>query len=115
MSASTAADADVLDALYGDLPSYQPKPAERPEAAEAAVPEVSSLPTVSTSEMPATLPSAELRVITIPTSPTLVIEPVAQEVVASLISAVAGVLVSMRTPPRSVSYTHLTLPTKRIV
>jgi len=99
LSASTAADAAVLDALYGDLPSYQPKAAERSEVVGATVPKVSSLP----SEVPTILPSVGLRVITNPTSPTLVIEPVAQEVVASPISAVAGVLVSMRAPPRSPS------------
>jgi len=96
LSASTATDAAVLDALYGDLPPYQPKAAERLGVTEATVPKVSSLP----SEVPA---SMELRVITNPTSLTLVIEPVAQEVVASPISAVAGVLVSMRTSPRSPS------------
>ena len=74
MSASTAADAAVLDALYGDLPSYQPKSAERPRAEGMAVLEVSSLPTMLT-----ILPSAELRVITSPTSPTLVVEPAVQE------------------------------------
>jgi len=103
MGASTAADAAVLDALYGDLPSYRPKSAERPEVEGTAVPEVSSLPTVSTSEVPTILPSAELRVITSPTSPTLVIEPAAQEAVVSPTSAVAGVLVLMRTLPRSPS------------
>ena len=46
MSASTAADAAVLDALYGDLPSYRPKSAEEPEVEGEAVPEVSSLPTI---------------------------------------------------------------------
>ena len=97
LGASTAADAAVLDALYGDLPLYQPKEADRPEVAEAAVPGASLLP----SEVSATLPSAELRVITSPTSPTLVIEPAAQEVVASPSSAVAGVLVSMRASPKS--------------
>jgi len=40
-------------------------------------------------------------VITNPTSPTLVVEPALLEIVASPTSVVAGVLVSMRTPPRS--------------
>ena len=31
MSTSATVDAAVLDALYGDLPSYQPKSAEGPE------------------------------------------------------------------------------------
>ena len=96
MSTSTAADAAVLDALYGDLPSCRPKPAEGSGFEGVAVPKVSSLPTISTSEVPTILPSAELRVITSPTSPTLVVEPAAQEMVTS---------------PTSVSYTHLTLPT----
>ena len=59
MSASTAADAAVLDALYGDLPSYRPKSAEGPEVEGGAVPEVSSLPTISTSEVLTILPSVE--------------------------------------------------------
>jgi len=101
MSASTGADAAVLDALYGDLPFYQPKSAEGPEVEEAAVPEVPSLPVISTSEVQTVLPNTALRVIVSPTSPTLVVEPAAQEVVASPTSAVAGVLVSLRTPPRS--------------
>ena len=83
MGTSTAVDAAVLDALYGDLPSYRPNPAEGPEVEGTAVPEVSSLPTISTSEVPTVLPSAELRVITSPTSPTPVIEPAVQEMVAS--------------------------------
>ena len=97
LSASTAADAAVLDALYGDLPPYQPKAAERSEVVEATAPKVSSRP----GEVPTILPTVGLRVITNPTSPTLVIEPAAQEVVASPSFAVAGVLISMRTPPRS--------------
>ena len=91
----------MLDVLYGDLPSYQPTSAERREAEGAAVPEVSSLPITSPSEVPAILPSAGLRVIVDPISPTLIVEPAVQEVVASPSSTVAGVLVSLRTPPRS--------------
>jgi len=60
MSASIATDAAVLDALYGDLPSYRPKPAEKLGAEGMAVPEVSSLPTKSASEVPTILSSAEL-------------------------------------------------------
>ena len=89
MSTPTATDAAVLDALYGDLPSYRPQPAEGPGAEETAVPKVSSLPTISTSEVPTILPSAELRVITSPTSPTLVVEPAVQETVTSPTSTVA--------------------------
>ena len=103
MSASTAADAAVLDALYGDLPSYRPKSAEGPEVEGAAVPEVSSLPTISTSEVPTILPSVELRVITSPTSPTLVVEPAVQEMVVSPTSTVASALISMKTPQRSLT------------
>ena len=84
MSTSATADAAVLDALYGDLPSYQPKSAERPEVEGMTVPEVSSLPITSISEVRTVLPSAALRVIASPTSPTLVVEPAAQEVVCLL-------------------------------
>jgi len=103
MSASTAADAAMLDALYGDLPSYRPKSAEEPEVEGAAVPDVSSLPTISTSEVPTILPGEKLRVITSPTSPTLVVEPAVQEMVASPTSVVASALVSMKTPQRSLT------------
>ena len=81
MSTSTAADAAVLDALYGDLPSYQPKPAREIEIEVTVVMEATSLPTISISEVPlvspspSILPGAELKVITSPTSPTLVVEP----------------------------------------
>jgi len=101
MSTSTAADAAVLDALYGDLPPYLPEPAKGAEVEGMVVPEASSLPTISMSEMPSVLPSVELRVITSPTSPTLVVEPAVQDTVTSPTSAVASVLVSMKTPPRS--------------
>ena len=47
------------------------------------------------------LATTGLRIITSPTSPTLVIEPVLSEIVTSPVSIVAGVLVSMKTPPRS--------------
>jgi len=68
--------------------------AERSGVVETTAPQVSSL----LSEVPA---SMELRVITNPASPSQVVEPVAREVVASPSFAVAGVLISMRTPPRS--------------
>ena len=45
--------------------------------------------------------TAGLKIITSPTSPTLVVEPVLLEIVTSPTSIMAGVLVSMRTPPRS--------------
>jgi len=66
-----------------------------------------SLPTTSIGEMPVvslTLPiltTTELKVITSPTSPTLVVEPALPEIVTSPTSIVASVLVSMRTPLRS--------------
>jgi len=57
--------------------------------------------------VPSVLPGAELRVITSPTSPTLVVEPAVQEMVTSPASVVASVLVSMRTPPRSPMTSHV--------
>jgi len=106
MSTSTAADAAVLDALYGDLLSYQPGPAKGAGVEGMVVPKVSSLPTISMSEMPSVLPSAELRVITSPTSPTLVVEPAVQKMVTSPTSMVASVLISMKTPSRSPMTCH---------
>ena len=53
------------------------------------------------------LPGAELRVITSPTSPTLVVEPALPKIVTSPISVVASVLVSMKTPPRSPTTSHV--------
>jgi len=93
-SASTAADAALLDALYGDLLPYQSMAAERSGVVETIAPQVSSL----LSEVPA---SMELGVITNLDSPTQVVERVAHEVVVSPSLAVADVLVSMRSPPRS--------------
>ena len=113
VSTSTAADAAELDALYGDLPSYQPEPARGTEIEGTVVMEPISLPTISVSEMPLVspaspiLPGAELRVITSPTSPTLVVEPALPEIVTSPTSVVASVLVSMRTPPRSPTTSHV--------
>ena len=121
--------------LYHDLPSYQPEPIRGKEVEGTVVTEPISLPTILVSEMPLVLPvppilpSAELKVITSPTSLTLVVEPALLKMVTSPTSVVASVLVSMRTPSRSsaiphispasasaissmaVSYTHLTLPT----
>ena len=99
-------------ALYGDLPSYQPEPARGTEIEGMVVTEATLLPTISTSEVPSVspapsiLPGAELRVITSPTFPTLVVEPAVQEMVTSPTSIVASVLVSMRTPPRSPTTSH---------
>ena len=58
------------------------------------------------SGMPSVSPGAELRVITSPTFPTLVVKPAVQEMVTSPTSAVASVLVSMKTPPRSPMTCH---------
>jgi len=57
--------------------------------------------------VPLILPNAELKVITSPTSPTLVVEPALPEIVTSHSSVVASVLVSMRTPPRSPTVPHI--------
>ena len=89
VSTSTAADAAELDALYGDLPSYQPEPARGTEIEGTVVTEPILLPTISMSEVPSVSPApsiltgAELRVITSPTSPTLVVEPALPEMVTS--------------------------------
>ena len=99
--------------MYGDLPSYQPEPARGTEIEGTVVTEATSLPTMSMSEVPlvspapSILPGVELRVITSPTSPTLVVEPVLPEVVTSPTSVVASVLVSMKTPPRSPTISHV--------
>jgi len=50
--------------------------------------------------MPPVLVTTALRVITIPTSPILIVEPALSGVVTSLTFVVAGVMVSMKTPPR---------------
>ena len=55
--------------------------------------------TVTSAMLPA-LASIGLRVITIPTSPMLIVELVLSGVVTSPTSLVAGVLVSMKTPPQ---------------
>ena len=102
-----------MDALYGDLPSYQPEPARGTDIEGTVVMESISLPTISVSEKPSVspappiLPGAELRVITSPTSPTLVVESALPEIVTSPTSVVASVLVSMRTPPRSPTTSHI--------
>jgi len=113
VSTSTVADVAELDALYGDLPSYQLESARRSETEGTVVMEPISLPTASVSEMPSVLPvpsilpGAELRVITSPTSPKLVVEPTFPKIVTSLTSVVASVLVSMKTPPRSPMTSHV--------
>ena len=46
VSTSTAADAAELDALYGNLPSYQPEPARGTEIEGTIVMKPISLPTI---------------------------------------------------------------------
>jgi len=89
-STSTAADAAELDALYHDLPSYQPEPASGLKETEGTVvTEPILLPTTSVSELPVVspalpiLPIAKLKVIASLTFPTLVVEPTLSEVVTA--------------------------------
>ena len=97
-------DVAELDVLYRNLPSYQPEPAGDFIAAgemRAALSSTKSitLPAESVGEMtvvsltPPVLVTTGLRVITIPTSLTLVVKPNLPEVVTSPTSIVAGVLV----------------------
>ena len=63
--------------MYHDLPSYQPELARGDEIDGMVVMKLTSLPTISMSEVPLVspvppiLPGAELKVITSPTSLTL--------------------------------------------
>ena len=83
--------------------------------------EPTSLSTISVSEMPSVspvppiLPSAELKVITSPTSPTLVVEPPLPEIVTSPTLVVTGVLVSMKTPPKSLTTPHVVAASASII
>ena len=115
-STSTATDVAELDALYHDRPSYQPEPAiGTKEVEETVVTEPISLPTTLVGEMPVvplTLPiltTTGLKVITNPTSSTLVVEPALPEIVTSPTFIVASALVSMTTPPRSPVIRRLSL------
>ena len=99
-SIPTATDVAELDALYHDLPSYQPEPVSgTKEAEEMVVAEPILLPTALVGEMPVAslklhiLITIELKVITSPTSPILVVEPALPEIVTSPTSIVASVLV----------------------
>jgi len=65
--------------------------------------------------VPPILSSAELKVITSPTSPILVVEPALPEIVTSPTSVVAGVLVSMRTPLRSPTTPHVVVASASII
>jgi len=109
-----AMDIVELDVLYRNLPSYQPEPACDSKVAEEMMAiESITLPAEPVGEMTVvslTLPvlaTTGLKVITNPTSPTLVVEPVLPEIVTSPTSIVASVLVSMKTPPRSPAIPHL--------
>jgi len=101
-STLTVADSAELDALYHDLPTYQPESAGRKEAEETVVTEPISLPTTSVGEMSVvslTLPilgTTELKVITSPSSLTIVVEPAFSKIVPSPSSVVAGVMVLKR-------------------
>jgi len=105
-STSITVDVAELDVLYHNLPSYQPEPVgDSKVTEEMMVAEPITLPTESVGEItvvslaPPVLATTGLRVITSPTSPTLVVEPVPPGIVTSPTSIVAGVLVSMKTPP----------------
>ena len=103
-SASAAMDVAELDVLYRHLPSYQPEPAGDSivvEEMRAALPSTEPITLLAelvgemtvVSLMPPVLATTGLRVISSPTSPTLVVEPVLPGVVTSPTSIVAGVLV----------------------
>ena len=105
-STSAATDAVELDVLYRNLPSYQPEPANDFKVAEETMAaEPITLPAESVGEISvasltlSVLATTGLRIITSPTSPTLVVEPVLPEIVTSPTFIVTGVLVSMKTPP----------------
>ena len=107
-STSAVVDVAELDVLYRKLSSYQPEPAGDSKVAEEMMAaEPITLPAEPVGEMtvvfltPPVLATTRLRVITSPTSPTLVIEPLLPKIVTSPTSIVADVLVSMKTPPRS--------------
>ena len=113
-SSSAVMDVVELGVLYRNLSSYQPEPAGDSKVAKemmAAEPitlhaeSVGEMTVVSlTSPVSATI---GLRVIIIPISPTLVIEPVLPRIITSPTSMVAGVLVSMKTPPRPLAIPRL--------
>ena len=99
-------DVAELDVLYRNLPSYQPEPAgDSRMAEEMMATEPIALPaepvdeTMVVSLTPPILATTGLRIITSPTSLTLIVELVLPEIVTSPTSIVASVLVSMKTPP----------------
>ena len=96
-----------LDVLYRNLPSYQlelagdSKVAEEMMAAESITLHAESVGEMTVVSLTSPiLATTGLRVIIIPISPTLVVEPVLLGIITSPTSMVAGVLVSMKTPPR---------------
>ena len=103
-----------LDTLYRDLPSYQPESVgdfAMAEETRVVLPLMSSMEQIAsrlelagemtgTSVIPPTLATTSLRVITSPISPMLIVEPILSRVVTNSTSLVAGVLVSMKTPPQ---------------
>jgi len=85
-SASATVEVAELDVLYRDLPSYQPEPVGDSMVAEemrATLPSTESItfPAELVGEMmtvsltPLVLATTSLRVVTSPTSPTLVVKP----------------------------------------
>jgi len=110
-STSAMLDTAELDALYRDLPSYQPKSVG--DLANAEERRVVLPPTLSTeqiasrlesagemtvaSTMPLVLATTSLSVIISSVSLTLIVELTLSEVVTSPTSLVASVLVSMKT------------------
>ena len=128
-------DVAKLDVLYRDLPPYQPKHAGDVIAVEktrATLPSTEPIAFLSESVgemmvvylMLLVSVTAGLRVITIPTSPTLIVEPALFGVVTSPTFVVAGVPVSMKTPRlptiplpslTSVSATSSTIMTMKLV
>ena len=112
-STSAAADATELDVLYRNLPSYQPRPTGEFKVTEKTMAtEPITLPTELVDEttvvslIPPVLTTTGLRIITSPSSPTLIVDLALPEVVTSPTSIVAGVLVSMKTPSRSPAISH---------
>ena len=113
-STSAVVDAAELDVLYHNFPSYQLEPTGDSRMAEVMMAtEPIALPaepigeTTVVSLMPPVLATIGLRIITNPTSPTLVVEPTLPKIVTSPTSIVAGVLVSMKSPSRLPAIPHL--------
>ena len=128
-----------LDVLYRDLPSYQPEcvgDLATAEETRVVLPSMLSMKLIApppesagemmvASMMPPVLATTSLKVITSPTSLTLIVEPALSGTATNPTSYVVGVLVLMKTPPRlpviprpsptSVSATSSTVMTVRPV